>query len=99
MLDICTEVLRTPYQHNTTFFIHKKGDPSLPENFKSFTFELVNLKISTSFLQNRVFTYLISNQFIESYHQKGFMPGMSGTFEHKAEMSYIINHSRNIKGV
>ena len=31
---------------------------------------------------------------MESHHQKGFMPGMSGSFEHKAEMSHIINNSR-----
>ena len=45
-------------------------------------------------LRNRVRTYLINNQYIESHYQKGFMPGMSGTFEHIAEMSHIINHSR-----
>ena len=32
---------------------------------------------------------------MESHYQKGFMPGMSGTFEHIAEMSHIINNSRN----
>ena len=47
-----------------------------------------------SLLRNRVFMYLISNQYIESHYQKGFMPGMSGTFEHIAEMSHIINYSR-----
>ena len=45
-------------------------------------------------LRNRVLTYLINNQFIESHHQKGFVPGMSGTFQNIAEMSHIINHSR-----
>ena len=45
-------------------------------------------------LQNRVFTYFINNQYIESHYQKGFMSGMSGTFEHTAEMTHIKNHSR-----
>ena len=44
-------------------------------------------------LRNRVRTYLINNQYIESHYQKGFMPGMSGTFEHIAEISHILNHS------
>ena len=88
MLDICTEVIRTRYQQVTTIFIHKKGYPSLPENFKPITLELVSLKICRSLLRNRVFKYLINNQFIESHHQKGFMPGMRGTFEHIADESH-----------
>ena len=66
----------------------------MPENFKPITLEPVSFKICTSLLRNRVFTYLINNQFIESLHKKGFIPGMRGTFEHIAEMSHIINHSR-----
>ena len=81
----------TPYQH---ILIHKKGDPSLPENFGSISLEPVSLKLFTSLLLNRVFAHLINNQYIESYYQKGFMPGMSEAFEHIAEMSLIINHSR-----
>ena len=99
ILNICTEVLGSntlPAQWTkaATILIHKKDDPSLPENFRPITLEPVSLKIFTSLLRNRVFTYLINNQYIESHYQKGFMPGMSGTFEHIAEMSHIINHSR-----
>ena len=99
ILNICTEVLRNntlPAQWTKAaiILIHKKGDPSLPENFRPIALEPVSLKIFTSLFRNRVFTYLINNQYIESHYQKGFMPGMSGTFEHIAEMSHIINHSR-----
>ena len=64
ILNICTEVLRSntlPAQWTKAaiILIHKKGDPSLPENFRPITLELVSLKIFTSLLQNRVFTYLI----------------------------------------
>ena len=52
------------------------------------------LKIFTSLLRNRVFRYLINNQYIESNYQKGFMPVMSETFQHIAEMSHVINHSK-----
>ena len=99
ILNICTEVLTSntlPAQWTkaAAILIHKKGDPSLPENFRPIALEPVSLKIFTSLFRNRVFTYLINNQYIESHYQKGFMPGMSGTFEHIAEMSHIINHSR-----
>ena len=98
MIDICTEALRSNTLQAqrtkvTTILIHKKGDPSLPKNFKPIFLEPVSLKTFTFLLRNTVFIYLTNNQFIESHHRKGFMPGMSGTFEHKAEMSHI-NHSR-----
>ena len=81
ILNICTEVLRrntlpTQWTKAATILIHAKGDPSLLENFRPITLEPVGLKIFTSLLGNRVFTYLIINQYIESHYQKGFMPGM-----------------------
>ena len=99
ILDICTEVLRSntlPVQSTkaATIFIHKKGGRSLPENFRPITSEPVSLKIFRSSLRNKVSTYLINNKYIESHYQNGFMPVMSGTFGHIAEMSHIINHSR-----
>ena len=87
MLDTCIEVLKS-------YLIHKKGDPSLHENFRPTTLEPVSLKIFTSLLPNRVFMYLINNHYIESHYEKCFIPGISGTFEHIAEMNQIINHSR-----
>ena len=48
----------------------------------------------TSLLQNRLFEFLIANGYAESHIQKGFIPGMSGTFEHIAGMSYVINEAR-----
>ena len=99
ILNICTEVLRRhtlPAQWTkvATILIHTKGDASLLENFRPITLEPVGLKVFTSLLRNRVFTYLIINQYIESHYQKGFMPGMSGTFEQRVEISHIINHLR-----
>ena len=34
----------------------------------------------------------MNNQYIESHYQKGFMPGMLGTFEHIAEMSQPFSY-------
>ena len=41
-----------------------------------------------------MFSYLLANNFIEHEIQKGFTPRISGTFEHKAQMAYIINQAR-----
>ena len=41
-----------------------------------------------------MFQYLVANGYAESHIQKGFIPGMSGTIEHIAGLSYVINEAR-----
>ena len=41
-----------------------------------------------------MFSYLLANNFIEHNIQKGFTPHISGTFEHTAQMAYIMNQAR-----
>ena len=70
--NICTEVFRSnilPAQWTKagTIWIRKTVDHSLPEKFIPVTLEPVSLKKFTSLFRNRVFTYLINNQFIESH--------------------------------
>ena len=36
----------------------------------------------------------MANKYIETNFQKGFTPKMSGTWEHIAQLSYLINQSR-----
>ena len=41
-----------------------------------------------------MFTFLSQNGYIEHRIQKGFLPKLSGTFEHTAQMANIINKAR-----
>ena len=41
-----------------------------------------------------MFAFLSANGYIEHRIQKGFMPKLSGTYEHTAQMSQIINKVR-----
>ena len=52
------------------------------------------LKVFTSCLGNAIFNFLVANNYIEREIQKGFTPGLSGTFEHTAQMADIINKAR-----
>ena len=52
------------------------------------------LKVFTSCLRNAIFNFLSPNNYIEQEIQKGFTPGLSGTFEHTAQMADIINKAR-----
>ena len=74
--------------------IHKKGDHSDPANFRPITLESTPLKIFTSCMRDSMFAFLSANGYIEHRIQKGFMPKLSGTYEHTAQMSQIINKAR-----
>ena len=74
-----------------TVLLHKKGDQSNPANFRPITLECTPLKIFTSCLRDSMFAFLSANGYIEHHIQKGFMPKLSGTYEHTAQMAHIIN--------
>ena len=77
-----------------TILIHKKGDTNNPANFRPITLESIPLKVFTSCVRNEIFEFLTANNYIESNIQKGFVPKLSGTFEHTAQMGDIINTAR-----
>ena len=77
-----------------TVLVHKKGDASDPSNFRPITLESVPLKIFTSCLRDSIFAFLKANGFVEHQIQKGFLPNISGTLEHTAQMANVINTAR-----
>ena len=90
----CTGQIPSMWKKAVTILIHKKGEQNDPQNFRPITLETVPLKICTSFLRNRMYNFLNKNGYIESTIQKGFTPGMAGTFEHTYHMAYLINQAR-----
>ena len=77
-----------------TILIHKKGDITEPCNFRPITLESVPLKIFTSCMRDSLFAFVKANSFIEHKIQKGFLPKLSVTFEHTAQMANVINNAR-----
>ena len=77
-----------------TVLVHKKGDTEDPSNFRPITLESVPLKIFTSCLRDSMFAFLKANDFIDHEIQKGFLPKISGAFEHTAQMANVINTAR-----
>ena len=74
--------------------IYKNDDKSDPANFRPIKMEPVLLKIFVSLLRDKVFEFLHSNKYLETLIQTRLTPGLSGTFEHIANMSHIINNTR-----
>ena len=77
-----------------TILIHKKEETDNPANFRPITLQSVPLKVFTSCLRNKMFTFLVENNYIEHNIQKGFTPKVAGTVEHTAHMAHIINTAR-----
>ena len=77
-----------------TVLVHKNGDTSDPSNFWPITLESVPLKICTSCVRDSMFSYLKSNNCLEHKIQKGFLPKLSGTLEHTAQMAQVISKAR-----
>ena len=65
-----------------TIVIIKETDN--PANFRPITLQSVPLKVFTSCLRNKMFTFLVENNYIEHNIQKGFTPKVAGTLEHTA---------------
>ena len=68
-----------------TILIHKKGDHSDSADFRPTTLETVPLKL---------FPILQRNGYIDHNIQTGFLPKLSGTFEHTAQLANEINTAR-----
>ena len=83
-----------PWKKGATILIYKAGATDNPANFRPITLQPVCLKILTSLTRDRIYQFLGQNGYIERPIQKGFVPGLSGTFEHTANLSNIINQAR-----
>ena len=87
------EVPKT-WKKAVTVLIYKSGETDIPSNFRPITLETVPLKIFTSILRNRMYRFLNKNNYIENSIQKGFAPGMTGTFEHSAHLAQMIKQAK-----
>ena len=45
-------------------------------------------------MRNRMSEFLLKNKYVESSVQKGFTPGMTGTFEHTAQLARLIRQAK-----
>ena len=84
----------TDLEKSHYYFIDKNCSTDNPGNFRPITLETVTLKILKPALRNKVCQFLSSNNYIVTNIQKGFVKGVSGTFEHTSHLAYVINNAR-----
>ena len=78
-----TKIHPACWRRACTILIHKKDATDDPSNFRPIILEPVMSKIFTSFMRNRMYEFLVKNKYIEYNIRKGFVPGMSETFENE----------------
>ena len=86
------KVIPPTWKKAITILVYKKDSTDKPGNFCPITSGTITFKILTSVLRNKVCQFLSSNIYIEANIQKGFVNGVSGTFEHTSKSSSICNY-------
>ena len=74
--------------------IYKKGDPSKVDNFRPITLQSVPYKIFSSFIRNRLQTFLDNNNYHNNNIQKGFAHGQDGVLEHTELLGFILRDAK-----
>ena len=64
------------------YFDPQKGLNVEPSKLRPITLQPVFAKIYSSLVRNRIYNFLLENQFTESNMQKGFWRAISGKIEH-----------------
>src|SRR5687768_745637 len=88
------------WSRGVTILIYKKGDPGLVENYRPITLQSVAYKVYSSFIRNRLQSFLTSNNYCSATVQKGFAQGQDGVLEHSELLNFILKdakrHQRSI---
>ena len=75
----CNRTIPEALKRAVTHLIHKKDSTHDPANVRPITIQSIPLKVCTSVVRNKLFVYLMKNNYIETNVQKGLTPGMTGT--------------------
>ena len=59
-------------KNSTTILIHKNCNTDNPSNFRPITLEPISSKVMTSHMRNRIFTFFVEDNYVETNAQKGF---------------------------
>jgi hypothetical protein len=76
--------------------LHKKGDCSDPGNFRPIALQPVLGNFLNACIRNKLWSFLDSNNLINTKTQKGFWPGIAGTTEHVELMKYLLKNQKRL---
>ena len=74
--------------------LHKKGDTSVPSNFRMIALSSCIGKIYHQIIADRLHDYIIDNELVNTEFQKAFLKGKNGCVEHNQVLHEVISHSK-----
>ena len=84
-----------PWCSGKIILIHKKGDCSVPGNFRPIALTSTIGKLFHKILAFRIERFCLDNDIIDDSIQKGFLKGVNGTMEHILSVISIIEHAKS----
>jgi len=88
------------WRRATVSLVYKKGDTSDPQNFRPIALQPVLGKVLNACIRNKLWSFLSTNDLVDTKMQKGFWPGVNGITEHVELMKYLLKiqkrHKRDI---
>ena len=82
------------WKRGATVLIYKRGDPSIPDNFRPITLQPVLYKMFSTVYSQRLNKFLTENHYLQKNIQKGFEKGIDGVTEHTEMLSHIIHTAK-----
>ena len=83
------------WKNSTIILIHKIGNTDDPPNFRSNTVEPILPKVMTSHIWDRIFTFVVEYNYVETNIHKRFWSNISGAIERTELQTNISKHTRN----
>ena len=85
------------WSKSTVTLINKAGDTSDPQNFRMISLTSRVGKVFHQILSDRISSYLLCNNLLDSSTQKAFLKGINGCIEHTFVMNELLANARNKK--
>ena len=83
------------WKHAFSIWIHENGSNMEPSNFHPITPQPFFAKTYSSLIQNRIYSFFLENQFIESNIQESFWRAIAGTIKYTELLNHIIKRGKN----
>ena len=78
----------------TIKLIYKKGDDTIPSNYRMIALSNTCGKRNHQILAQRAVSFLTTNNFIDKTVQKAFLNRINGTIEHNQVLLEMIRHAK-----
>lgn len=85
--------MRQQWKYAEGVWIPKEENASIIEKFRTISLLSVECKIFFKVVANRLIGFLLKNNYVDTFVQKGGVPGIPGCMEHARVMTQLIREA------